>query len=291
MDRKYVRKQILHRLYMKYTNFVHLEIWTQILHRKYTIILDNLFVLNNCLSGKEVMMGKGSAYQSAFERVEKKYLMTKEQFERFRQRTENLITLDQYGLHTICNIYYDTDTYDLIRYSIEKPKYKEKLRLRSYGIPTKDSTVFVELKKKWNGVVFKRRTSMTLEEARNYLNNGVRPSKESQIVKEIDYFLEYYNPIPRLFLAYDRLAFFSNENSEVRITVDQNIRSRTTDIDLELGDRGDLLMDDALYLMEIKVPGAFPLWLANILSDLEIYPISFSKYGNIYKKSLIARGV
>lgn len=240
---------------------------------------------------KEAKMSKGNAYISAFERVEKKYLMSREQFEAFRQRTENLITLDQYGLHTICNIYYDTEHYDLIRYSIEKPKYKEKLRLRSYGIPTKDSTVFVELKKKWNGVVYKRRISMTLDEADKYLNVGVRPSKESQIVREIDYFLGYYNPSPKLFLAYDRLAFFGNNNSEVRITVDQNIRSRTTELDLSMGDRGELLMEDDWYLMEIKVPGAFPLWLAKILSQLEIYPVSFSKYGNIYKNSLIARGV
>lgn len=236
-------------------------------------------------------MGKENTYISAFERVEKKYLMTKEQFDSFLKRTNKLITLDQYGLHTICNIYYDTDTYDLIRYSIGKPKYKEKLRLRSYGIPTKESTVFVELKKKWNGVVFKRRTSMTLAEAQEYLDHGVRPSKSCQIIKEIDYFLEYYNPAPKLFLAYDRLAFFGNENSEVRITVDQNIRSRTTELDLSMGDKGERLMEDELYLMEVKVPGAFPLWLANILSELEIYPVSFSKYGNIYKKSLVARGV
>lgn len=218
-------------------------------------------------------------------------MMTKEQFESFLQRTEDKITLDEYGLHTICNIYYDTDTYDLIRYSISKPKYKEKLRLRSYGIPSKESAVFVELKKKWNGVVFKRRTSMSLEEAKNYLDYGVRPDKESQIVREIDYFLEYYNPLPKLFLAYDRLAFFSNEDAQVRITVDQNIRSRTTDLDLSLGDYGEKLLEEGDYLMEIKVPGVFPLWLANILSELKIYPVSFSKYGNIYKKSLLARGV
>lgn len=236
-------------------------------------------------------MGKGNAYISSFERVEKKYLMTKQQFEAFQKHTESIITLDEYGLHTICNIYYDTEKDDLIRYSISKPKYKEKLRLRSYGIPTGDSMVFVELKKKWNGVVFKRRTSMSLDEAHNYLDCGVRPSKESQIIREINYFLEYYNPAPKLFLAYDRLAFFSNEDSQVRITVDQNIRSRTSDLDLKLGDQGEFLLEDELYLMEVKVPGVFPLWLANLLSELKIYPVSFSKYGNIYKKSLMQKGV
>lgn len=235
-------------------------------------------------------MGKGNAYISAFERVEKKYLMTKEQYDEFFKRTQDQITLDEYGLHTICNVYYDTEQFDLIRYSISKPKYKEKLRLRSYGVPTKDSTVFVELKKKWNGVVYKRRTSMSLEEAQGYLDHGERPSKMDQIVKEIDYFLDYYHPAPKLFLAYDRMAYFGNEDSQLRITVDQNIRSRSTDLDMKMGDYGELLMEENLYLMEIKVPGVFPLWLANLLSELAIYPVSFSKYGNIYKKSLAARG-
>lgn len=236
-------------------------------------------------------MGKGNTYISSFERVEKKYLLTKKQFEAFLRWTESIITLDEYGLHTICNIYYDTEQDELIRYSIGKPKYKEKLRLRSYGIPTGESTVFVELKKKWNGVVYKRRTSMSLDEAQDYLDCGVRPAKESQIIREINYFLEYYNPIPKLFLAYDRLAFFCKEDSQVRITVDQNIRSRTRELDLSRGDWGQLLLEDELYLMEVKVPGVFPLWLANVLSELKIYPVSFSKYGNIYKKSLMLKEV
>lgn len=252
---------------------------------------ENRIVLDICLGRKGKVMGKGATYISSFERVEKKYLMTKEQFEAFQKCTESIITLDEYGLHTICNIYYDTDHYDLIRYSISKPKYKEKLRLRSYGVPGADSTVFVELKKKWNGVVFKRRTSMTLDEAQNYLDCGVRPAKGSQIIREIDYFLEYYKPEAKLFLAYDRMAFFCNEDKQVRITVDQNIRSRTTDLDLSHGDHGELLLEDELYLMEVKVPGVFPLWLAKLLAELKIYPVSFSKYGNIYKKSLMLKGV
>jgi len=232
-----------------------------------------------------------STYVSDFKRVEKKYLLTKEQYDSFVEKTKDKITLDQYGLHTICNLYYDTDTYDLIRYSIEKPKYKEKLRLRSYGIPDKDSTVFVELKKKYNGVVYKRRTSMTLKEAEEYLNNGKKYSKDSQIIREIDYFLKYYKPIPKLYLAYDRMAFFENDNPDVRLTIDQRIRSRKNDLLLSDGDEGELLLDEELFLMEIKVPGVFPVWLAELLSELKIYPVSFSKYGNIYKKSLkIERG-
>lgn len=235
-------------------------------------------------------MAAENTYQSAFKRVEKKYLLTPKQFDEFRKHTEKRITLDQYGLHTICNIYYDTDQYDLIRYSIEKPKYKEKLRLRSYGVPTKESNVFVELKKKYKGIVYKRRTSMTLEEAHNYLDLRQKAPKDSQIIHEINYFLEYYKPKGKLFLAYDRLAYFGSENPALRLTVDQNIRSRKKDIDLSAGDYGEPLMKDKYYLMEIKVPGAMPIWLAEILSSLGIYPHSFSKYGNIYKKSLITGG-
>lgn len=231
-------------------------------------------------------MASRDFYISSFKRVEKKYLLTKEQYQSFLKETKDYITLDQYGLHTICNIYYDTAQDDLIRYSISKPKYKEKLRLRSYGIPNEDSTVFLELKKKYNGIVYKRRTTMTLAQARKYLDEGEKPEEDSQILREIDYFLKYYKPKGKLFLAYDRMAFFGTENNELRLTIDQNIRSRTTDLDLSHGDSGTYLLEGEQYLMEIKVPGVFPIWLSRILSKLEIYPVSFSKYGNIYKKSL-----
>lgn len=132
---------------------------------------------------------------------------------------------------------------------------------------------------------------MTLEEAHNYLDLRQKVSEDSQIIHEINYFFEYYKPKGKLFLAYDRLAYFGSENPALRLTVDQNIRSRKKDIDLSAGDYGEPLMKDKYYLMEIKVPGAMPIWLAEILSSLGIYPHSFSKYGNIYKKSLITGGV
>lgn len=222
-----------------------------------------------------------------FERVEKKYLLTKEKYQALLKAIEPYMAQDEYGMHTICNIYYDTPTYDLIRTSIEKPKYKEKLRLRSYGRPNKKDTVFIEIKKKYKGVVFKRRVSLMLEEAERYLNSGIKPKKENQIFKEIDYFMAFYKPIPKVYLAYDRIAYFGKADSNIRITFDHHIRSRQGDLSLGKGDYGDFLLDNNEYLMEIKVPLAMPLWLVHTLSELEIYPTSFSKYGNVYKQSLL----
>ena len=88
-------------------------------------------------------------FNTVFKRYEKKYMLTKEQYESFKEDIDDFMKIDEYGLSTICNIYYDTVDYKLISRSIEKPIYKEKIRLRSYGIPTPDSTVFLELKKKY----------------------------------------------------------------------------------------------------------------------------------------------
>lgn len=218
-----------------------------------------------------------------FSRVEKKYLIKAENYDTFLKCIEPYMNMDQYGQHTICNIYYDTDNYDLIRTSIEKPVYKEKLRLRSYGIPGEKDQVFLEIKKKYKGTVFKRRIALSLKEAENYLEHGIAPVEKNQIFKEIDYFVNFYHPTSKLFLAYDRIAYAGIEDPELRITFDHNIRSRNYDLDLKNGDYGELLLDDSNYLIEIKSLAALPLWLVDILSDLKIYPTSFSKYGSIYK--------
>lgn len=222
-----------------------------------------------------------------FERVEKKYLLTGKEYELLIEGLAPHMEMDEYGLHTICNIYYDTDNFELVRTSIDKPVYKEKLRLRSYGIPSDTSKVFLEIKKKYKGIVYKRRVSMTLEESKRYLTHGIRPAENCQILREIDYFMKFYTPIPKVYLAYDRIAFYGKEDSDIRITLDQNIRSRMEELDLAKGDYGKSLLDKDNYLMEIKVPTAYPLWLADILSDLRIYPASFSKYGNVYKEQLL----
>ncbi len=238
----------------------------------------------NAHSRTKERSGEIEMAQLVFNRYEKKYLMPQHIYRRLRERLLPHMEEDQYGLHTICNIYYDTPDSYLIRRSMERPAYKEKLRLRSYGIPDQDSKVFLEIKKKYKKIVNKRRIQLGLLEAYDYVERGIRPEKESQILRELDFFLHRYQLIRGLYLAYDRIALYGRENPDFRVTFDHNIRSRRTSMGLENGDYGDLLLPEGYYLMESKIMGATPLWFAKILSELSIYPVSFSKYGNIYRK-------
>ena len=221
---------------------------------------------------------------SVFNRIEKKYLLCRPAYEALREALAPHMEEDEYGLHTICNIYYDTPDELLIRRSIEKPVYKEKLRLRSYGIPQMDSKVYLEIKKKYDRVVNKRRIGLTLREAYDYIERGIRPDKDCQILRELDFFLRRYPLQKGLYLAYDRVALFGREDPEFRLTFDRNIRSRRQDMGLEKGDHGTLLLPEDCFLMESKVMGATPLWFSHLLSELRIYPVSFSKYGNFHKQ-------
>ncbi len=232
------------------------------------------------------MAGKNN---DIFQRIEKKYLMDRETYEAFYARIGEYMKVDEYGLNTICNVYYDTPQFDLIRTSIEKPVYKEKLRIRSYGVPGPESPTYVEIKKKYKGVVYKRRIQLTLDETEKYLNRGIKPEKNTQIRKEIDYFLKLYHPIPKMYIAYDRIAMYGIEDPSLRLTLDFNIRTRDHDLTLGAGDQGELLLAPGQVLMEIKVGGAYPLWLVRLLDELKIYPTSFSKYGTIYKRVEAAR--
>lgn len=224
--------------------------------------------------------------QEVFKRYEKKYLLTREQHEALMERVGERLILDAYGLHTICNIYFDTEDYELIRTSIEKPHYKEKLRLRSYGVPKACSQVFIELKKKYDGVVYKRRIPMRLEDAEKYLYEQAVPNEDSQILNEIRWFVNFYHPKPSVYLAYDRRAYFGKEQEEFRVTFDENIRYREEELHLDKGDAGIYLLPETMVLMEVKIPESMPLWFGHILSELEIFPISFSKYGAYYKENL-----
>ncbi len=228
--------------------------------------------------------------KTVFRRVEKKYLLTKEQYEKLIESIKEYIEIDTYDYSVICNIYFDTDDYILVNRSLLKPIYKEKIRLRSYGIPNKDSNVFLEIKKKYKGVVNKRRISIPLKEIYKYLNTGIYPKCNKQIMNEIDYCFKFYNLKPKVFIAYDRHSYRGIDNKEFRITFDQNIRSRTTDLYLENGDQGNSLFKNGEYLMEVKTLDSYPLWFVKILSKLKIYPTSFSKYGNVYKQEILKIG-
>lgn len=223
--------------------------------------------------------------QTVFKRIEKKYLIDKDKYLLLLKKCGDNLLKDEFGLHMVSNIYYDTDNYELIRKSIEKPLYKEKIRLRSYDIPSDDTMVYIELKKKYEGVVHKRRVTLPLKEAKEYLENR-KINNNDQISNEINYCLEYYLLKPKLYLAYDRIAYYGKDGEDLRVTFDTNIRSRTDDLDLTLGDAGKLLLKKDQYLMEVKSSQGLPLWFIKILDELKIYPVSFSKYGSIYQKML-----
>jgi len=233
------------------------------------------------------------SYIQSFSRYEIKYLLTPLQRERFMSRA-SMLSPDEYGSYTICNIYLDTDDFYFITHSLDKPVYKEKLRIRSYGTASSDSEIFFEIKKKFKGIVYKRRIVVPISEAMAYISEGVVPQslsgyKSMQIFNEIDFLMKKYDPSPKLYLAYDREAF--SADGGIRVTLDRNIRSRWSDLSLS-SDSGTELLDtgvDDYSLMEIKCPAAFPSELAAVLSELEIYPTSFSKYGQIYKSSAAAR--
>lgn len=231
----------------------------------------------------------GGKIQFCFQRYEKKYMLTPGQMAGLLCKMEPYMHPDEFGSYTICNIYYDTDDFKLIRTSLEKPVYKEKLRIRSYGVPGSRDEVFVELKKKCNGIVYKRRTVMEAAEAMDYINRGVMPEQKNQICHEIDWFMQTYRPAPKVFIAYDRTAFAGDENPELRITFDTDIRWRDVHLDLRSGDYGAPLLPSGQILMEIKIPGAAPVWLARLLSETGAFPVSFSKYGACYRQNLPGR--
>ena len=230
------------------------------------------------------------AFQTVFKRYELKYMLTLEQKAKVLAAMEPYMKLDKYGRTTIRNIYYDTDTYLLIRRSIEKPTYKEKLRIRSYSRANRDSTVFVELKKKYKSVVYKRRISLPEEEAMEWISGERHCHKHTQIANEIDYFLDYYKTLhPAVFLSYEREAFYARDGSDFRVTFDDNTLCRQEDLSLESEVYGTPILPEGKVLMEIKCSGGIPLWMTGVLSKEKIYKTSFSKYGTAYRTLIFSQ--
>lgn len=225
--------------------------------------------------------------QSVFSRYEKKYLLSQMQYYLLMEELKDKIQPDQYQKSTICNIYYDTRDFHLIQTSLKKPVYKEKLRLRSYNIPNEDSTVFLEIKKKYEGIVYKRRIPLPLFEAEKYLSEGEKPNRDSQILRELDWFLHFYPLEPKVFIAYERLAYVCKEDKELRITFDQHLRWREENLKLSSGAQGNPLLPASFHLMEIKILHALPLWMSLLFSKLKIYPTSYSKYGSYYQNIIL----
>jgi len=235
------------------------------------------------------------AIQNVFRRHEIKYLVTSEQRKRITDAMTKYMVPDEYGRSTVCSVYYDTPDKLLIRRSIEGPLYKEKLRVRSYGTAKDGDRVFVEIKKKYKHVTYKRRVGLELREAERWLSgtppertSDIKPSR-AQIMNEIDYFLSRYNGIePSVFISAEREAFYAKDDHEFRLTFDDNILWRDTELSLSSDVYGAPLLEAGTSLMEIKVGAAYPLWICRLLSEEGLFKTKFSKYGLAYKSTLAA---
>ena len=204
--------------------------------------------------------------QEVFRRIEKKYIVDEPTYEKLIKKLDGHFVKDRYYKSTICNIYYDTPSHQLVRNSIEKPVYKEKLRVRSYGVPNDEDMVFVELKKKYKGVVYKRRIETTLAQTRDFFAGKEVPHDNPQIENELKYFLKFYEGIaPAMYLSYDRLAYCGAEDPSLRLTFDTHILYREEQKELDKGIWGKELLPAGVRVMEIKIPNAMPLWLSAIL--------------------------
>ena len=222
---------------------------------------------------------------SVMKRYELKYYLSKDQLDYFINKINNHMKVDKYGVTSIASIYFDTPDFRLINKSIEKPNYKEKLRLRSYGLANDNSPTFLEIKRKCEGIVYKRRISLLESEVEELLYSK-ESRKRDQISREIEAFLEnYQNLEPKYLIIYDRVAYYQ-DNGDLRITIDMNPRYRTNDLNLHTSMEGISLLDDGGAILEVKVQHSIPLWLTAILSEGKIYQTSFSKVGTAHKLEL-----
>ena len=223
-----------------------------------------------------------------FRRVEKKYIITEKQFEDLKEAIKNYMVEDEHGKSTICNIYFDSKLYELISHSITKPYFKEKIRLRSYNTPKQDSDVFLEIKRKCEGVVSKRRIQMKLRDLNQYIvdKKSVK-NKNEQIKSELDYYFDKYNLTPSMYLSYFREAFYQKDDRDFRITFDSNVIAREYDLNLDSASYGSQILEDGKYIMEVKTLGSMPLWFVRIIDELKIMPCGFSKYGEAYTQLIL----
>ena len=224
-----------------------------------------------------------SKFIEVFERTEIKYLLSYKQFTAIKAFLENYARVDKYGKTRIHNIYFDTQDYKLIRTSLEKPVYKEKLRLRTYEDTNDFTNSFIEIKKKYKGIVYKRRVSGIYRKAYEYLVKGGSPLDDSQISREIEGFRQMYEGLrPAMTISYDRIAMAGITDPNFRVTFDTNIQWSTEETDLRYEGWGEQVLKEGQYLMEIKVAESMPMPIAQKLSELGIFPTSFSKYGKAY---------
>ena len=225
--------------------------------------------------------------QMIFQRYELKYVLNFRQLQAVLDAMEPHMVPDEYSHSSIRNLYLDTPDYRLIRRSLERPVYKEKLRVRSYGQAGAQDPVFVELKKKYRSVVYKRRISIPQNQALACVD-GMESWPDSQIGRELAYTMDFYQTLrPAVFLSYERDAYHGILDPEFRVTFDTEIRYRQQELTLDSDTWGAALLDPVQVLMELKVAGGLPIWMANVLSQQGVYKTSFSKYGAAYQNILL----
>ncbi|MCR5040490.1 MAG: polyphosphate polymerase domain-containing protein [Clostridia bacterium] len=223
---------------------------------------------------------------AVMKRYELKYMLTARQAEYFRSGLRGRMELDSYGMTSIASLYYDTPNFRLIRNSLESPPFKEKIRLRSYGPATDESPVFLELKRKAYGIVYKRRVQSTIPRVEKFFAGEGDVCAPGQINAEITAFRDFYGTLaPSCLIICDRTAYFE-PGGDLRLTVDYNPRYRVDRLDLKSGMDGLGLLDEGTAILEIKVQEAMPLWLCSLLSEGGIYKTSFSKYGAAYTRQI-----
>lgn len=219
-------------------------------------------------------------------RHELKYIIDQNQTDFLIDALKDYMKIDKYGKTSVASIYYDTTDSRLIRTSLERPNFKEKIRLRAYNFPVDNNHVFLEVKRKADGVVYKRRVETTTSNVESFFDYKMDLLKQNQIAKEIAYFRNYYGKlIPKCVIIYDRIAY-DMENSDLRVTFDFNPRYRLDHLSLDYSSDGIPLLDNGLAILEIKAQDAIPLWLSHLLDKGKIYKNSFSKYGKVYENSI-----
>lgn len=217
----------------------------------------------------------------SFKRIEKKFVIKQDQFNLLFSKLMEVMEYDSYCIknkfYTIHNIYFDDSYNSIIRHSITKPYFKEKLRVRSYNeIISEDDKFFVEIKKKMNGTVYKRREVISLKDWSNFICD------DNQVLKEVNHLIHYFKLVPKVYISYDRIALVGKNDSQFRITFDYNIRSRREHLNLNSNSLDKYVVAKDMYIMEIKINQSMELWLSKLLSELNIYSSSFSKYAVEY---------
>ena len=228
-----------------------------------------------------------ATFTDTFKRKEVKYRLNAAQHRAVLEALEGRMVADEYGRSRITSLYFDTPNRDLIARSVEKPLYKEKLRVRWYGDVSRYDRVFVELKKKYKGIVYKRRIAAAPEELSRFLQGDMlRDGSNVQIQRELHRYLQEHPISPRVMLSYERIALIGLEDPALRVTFDTNLRFRTDRLEQFTDASGRLICDDNPVVLEIKLLHAAPMWLTHLLSRHHCYMTSFSKYGTCYLKHL-----